>query len=78
LDEADQFYAGPVRWLSGNAAVVTEAQYLVFFDALLAGFPDVREWMLGQGYGEVWRAFNSHWHDDSRRVGDVVVWKREL
>jgi len=20
------------------------------------------------------RFFNSHWHDDSRRVGDVVVW----
>ena len=28
----------------------------------------------GSGYGECWRGFNSHWHDDWRRKGDVVVW----
>jgi len=22
----------------------------------------------------VWRGFNSHWIDDSRREGDIVVW----
>jgi phosphatidylinositol glycan class B len=24
---------------------------------------------------ERWRTFNSHWHDDERRNGDVVVWE---
>ena len=24
---------------------------------------------------EKWRTFNSHWHDDERRSGDVVVWE---
>ncbi len=28
----------------------------------------------GSGYSECWRGFNSHWHDDRRRHGDVVVW----
>ena len=28
----------------------------------------------GSGYGECWRGFNTHWHDDWRRKGDVVVW----
>ena len=26
------------------------------------------------GYSECKRLFNSHWHDDWRRKGDVVVW----
>ncbi|KAI9812540.1 MAG: glycosylphosphatidylinositol anchor biosynthesis [Thelocarpon impressellum] len=26
------------------------------------------------GYRECWRGFNSHWHDDWRRQGDVVAW----
>lgn len=28
----------------------------------------------GSGYSECWRGFNSHWHDDWRRQGDVVAW----
>ncbi|KAH7125283.1 Alg9-like mannosyltransferase family-domain-containing protein [Dendryphion nanum] len=44
---------------------------LVFFGQLendLGGF-------LGATvYRECWRGWNSHWHDDWRRVGDVVVW----
>ncbi|KAH9876079.1 hypothetical protein J1614_003958 [Plenodomus biglobosus] len=46
-------------------------QNLVFFEALegvLKGFLD------GTRYRECWRGFNSQWHDDGRRVGDVVVW----
>ncbi|KAI9794881.1 MAG: glycosylphosphatidylinositol anchor biosynthesis [Peltula sp. TS41687] len=52
-------------------------EYLVFFAQLE---PDLREYFLGAGnvgknkYKECWRAFNSHWHDDWRRRGDVVVW----
>lgn len=25
-------------------------------------------------YRECWRGFNSHWHDDWRREGDVIAW----
>jgi phosphatidylinositol glycan class B len=46
-------------------------QNLVFFAALEDELRDV----LGDTkYKECWRGFNSHFHDDSRRVGDVVVW----
>jgi phosphatidylinositol glycan class B len=46
-------------------------QNLVFFGALEEELRDV----LGQTrYKECWRGFNSHFHDDSRRVGDVIVW----
>ena len=27
-----------------------------------------------EGYQRCWRAFNTHWHDDWRRNGDVVIW----
>ncbi len=45
--------------------------YLIFFQQL----ENVMQTALqGSGYGECWRGFNSHWHDDRRRTGDVVVW----
>ncbi|KAF2759622.1 hypothetical protein EJ05DRAFT_474701 [Pseudovirgaria hyperparasitica] len=115
LDEADQFYADPPRWLAANmrrpvggrlyatdssssssssststsnadkrglpAAMGPGAwtgryawpECIVMFDILLA---DVGGVLGAKGYGEVWRGFNSHWHDDWRRRGDVVVWCR--
>ena len=46
-------------------------EYLAFFHqlepALLAMFRESR-------YTECWRGFNTHWHDDWRRQGDVIVW----
>lgn len=46
-------------------------QNLVFF----AQLEDVLRGVLGDSrYRECWRGFNSHFHDDARRVGDVVVW----
>ncbi|EXJ65019.1 hypothetical protein A1O7_01358 [Cladophialophora yegresii CBS 114405] len=45
--------------------------YLVFFAHLE---PTMQAALRGSAYAECWRAFNSHWHDDARRVGDVVVW----
>lgn len=45
--------------------------YLVFFEQLESV---MRTALQGSGYGECWRGFNSHWHDDWRRKGDVVVW----
>lgn len=46
-------------------------QHLVFFAQLE---PAVRDVLQGSRYRECWRGFNSHWHDDWRRTGDVVVW----
>ncbi|ORY12229.1 Alg9-like mannosyltransferase family-domain-containing protein [Clohesyomyces aquaticus] len=44
---------------------------LVFFEALEE---ELRRYLKGTRYKECWRGFNSHWHDDGRRTGDVVVW----
>jgi GPI mannosyltransferase 3 len=45
--------------------------YLIFF-AQAESTMDVA--LRGSGYAECWRGFNSRWHDDWRRRGDVVVW----
>ncbi|KAF2833999.1 hypothetical protein CC86DRAFT_365741 [Ophiobolus disseminans] len=46
-------------------------QNLVFFAQLE---PVLREVLGDTRYSECWRGFNSHFHDDWRRKGDVVVW----
>ncbi|KAL5412286.1 hypothetical protein PMIN03_004347 [Paraphaeosphaeria minitans] len=46
-------------------------QHLVFFAQLE---PTLKEVLKGSRYRECWRGFNSHWHDDWRRSGDVLVW----
>ncbi|KAL9048736.1 MAG: hypothetical protein Q9162_007576 [Coniocarpon cinnabarinum] len=109
LDEADQFYADPRRWLAENMGPVpsidkpwidegwdvrdapvnsTKApttnafagkgsrpwpRYVVFFEQLERVMHDVVGGARSR-YRECWRGFNSHWHDDWRRKGDVVVW----
>ncbi|KEF52592.1 uncharacterized protein A1O9_11435 [Exophiala aquamarina CBS 119918] len=45
--------------------------YLAFFAQLE---PTLQSALRGSGYMECRRLFNSHWHDDRRRTGDVVVW----
>ncbi|KAF7506351.1 hypothetical protein GJ744_011817 [Endocarpon pusillum] len=45
--------------------------YLIFFSAAEQIMDTALQ---GSGYSECWRGFNSHWHDDLRRRGDVVVW----
>jgi GPI mannosyltransferase 3 len=47
-------------------------EYLVFFGQLE---PEMRRTVGARsGYGECERIWNSHAHDDWRRVGDIVVW----
>lgn len=46
-------------------------QHLVFFEHLEG---TLQEHLAGSRYKECWRGFNSHFHDDTRRVGDVIVW----
>lgn len=45
--------------------------YLVLFQHLE---PILSEVLEGTQYKECWRGFNTHWHDDKRRHGDVIVW----
>ena len=50
-------------------------QYVIFFEQLE---PVIRE-VLGSKdsvYAECHRQFSTHWHDDWRRKGDIVVWCR--
>ena len=47
---------------------------LVFFEQLGDALKSVTASVDGLSYEECWRGFNSHWHDDWRRQGDVVVW----
>lgn len=45
--------------------------YLVFFAQLE---PTLDKLLRGSFYAECYRTFNTDWHDDWRRRGDVVVW----
>jgi len=49
-------------------------EYLVFFQHLE---PQMKVQLKGTPYRECWRGFNTQWHDDWRRQGDVVVWCME-
>lgn len=88
LDEADVFYLDPEGWIRENFGDVEDLEaggrigwpeYMVFFAQLEETLEKAG---LGGGEGRgrgryevVWRGFNTHWHDDWRRVGDVIVWK---
>ncbi|PTU24169.1 hypothetical protein P175DRAFT_0427956 [Aspergillus ochraceoroseus IBT 24754] len=45
--------------------------YLIFFAQLE---PTLNSLLRSSSYGECWRTYNTAWHDDWRRRGDVVVW----
>lgn len=45
--------------------------YLIFFAHLE---PTMKDILRGSFYGECWRTWNTVWHDDWRRKGDMVVW----
>jgi phosphatidylinositol glycan class B len=44
---------------------------LAFFEQLE---PELKDYLEPTRYQECWRGFNSHFHDDWRRQGDVVLW----
>ena len=87
LDEADVFYADPKLWIDmnmgdGNISLIPQdegsaslrrgwPQYLVFFEHLE---PTMNDILPAGKYKECWRGFNTHFHDDWRRTGDVLVW----
>lgn len=90
LDEADVFYADPDAWIRTNMQDTNEItgrsargsntstseqrawpEYLVFFEQLE---PVIKGILIDTAYHECWRGFNTHWHDDWRRQGDVIAW----
>ncbi|KAI5238502.1 hypothetical protein E4T43_07417 [Aureobasidium subglaciale] len=90
MDEADQFYADPTAWMREHVEDTTALktrtigaqidihqeraqwpEHLVFFEQLE---PTMTELLSKTTYEECWRGFNTHWHDDHRRHGDVLVW----
>jgi phosphatidylinositol glycan class B len=71
LDEADIFYENPTSWMEGNLGQGKRSwpEFLVFFEQLEEA---MREALSPRGYRECGRFFNTQWHDDGRRRGDVV------
>jgi hypothetical protein len=63
-DRADHF------WTTGKGRKPWP-DYLAFFAQIE---PALQGALRGSGYGECQKIFNSHWHDDWRRQGDIVVW----
>jgi phosphatidylinositol glycan class B len=71
VDEADEFYKNPRAFVEryiGERKRYAWPERLVAFESL------GNIW--GDGYEVCWKGFNSHWHDDWRRQGDVVVYCR--
>ncbi|KAG0280015.1 glycosylphosphatidylinositol anchor biosynthesis [Linnemannia gamsii] len=79
-DESDIFYEDPVAFMHNlfkersPTTRTPKESHLVFFEDLITTAPDMRVWLDSQGYHECARFFNSHFHDDSRRRGDVLVY----
>ncbi|KAE8351147.1 putative mannosyltransferase [Aspergillus coremiiformis] len=45
--------------------------YLIFFAQMESTLHSL---LRSSSYGECWRTWNTAWHDDSRRRGDIIVW----
>lgn len=77
-DEADRFYDDPKGFLERemNTKERPWPRYIVGFEGIEGWLREYYEGtMKGFKVREKWRTANSHWHDDSRRRGDVVVWE---
>lgn len=71
-DEADRFYMDPSQFLEQEQPErIYQSKHLVLFDSLV---PRISGYLESHGFKECQRFFNSHFHDDARRRGDVVVY----
>lgn len=74
LDVADQFYEDPLMFLNNNnfaESYIWPPSHIVFFEALE---PTIIDYLAENSYRFDRRFFNSHFHDDWRRTGDVIVY----
>jgi phosphatidylinositol glycan class B len=78
-DEADRFYDNMTLFLDTEVGVEGREwppRYVVGFEGIEKGLRGwVDENMEELELKEKWRFGNSDWHDDWRRVGDMVVWE---
>lgn len=77
-DEADRFYNDPVLFLRREIGIAGRRwpRYIVGFEAVEAALEEfTRTSLPGKVMQEKASFFNSHFHDDSRRTGRVVVWE---
>jgi GPI mannosyltransferase 3 len=77
-DEADRFYDAPDEFLRHEVGTETRPwpRYVVGFEGIEGALRRfVEEAMPGKRLRRRWDLFNSHWHDDWRRVGRVVIWE---
>lgn len=79
LDEADVFYEDPAKWLATSMGGSARAwpEYLIFFEHLEDTIKSVMA-KDDRGYRECGRFFNTQWHDDGRRRGDVILYCMEV
>lgn len=54
-----------------DPAIHNWPDYLIFFEQLE---PTLQSLLRPSSYSECWRTYNTAWHDDWRRRGDIVVW----
>lgn len=79
-DEADRFFDDQESFLAGEMGREGREwpRYVVGFEGSLDKQALEETWRESVGREkelvEVWRGFNTHWIDDWRREGDVVVW----
>ncbi|KAI9259445.1 Alg9-like mannosyltransferase family-domain-containing protein [Phascolomyces articulosus] len=79
VDEADRFYADPISFLEKEIGQPDRLwpSHLVLFENLLEmEDTKIEQLLTNDGYHECARFFNSHFHDDWRRQGDVLVYCR--
>ena len=77
-DEADRFYDDPAGFLDrevGRGERPWPPRYVVGFEGIEGVLGAWSEERMGRTLGRRWSGWNSHWHDDWRRRGRVVVWE---
>lgn len=73
-DEADQFYDDPSGFLRRDVRIQGTPDYYATFEASQSTLEQY--WTVhGQVYHLERRWFNSHFHDDARRKGDVLLYR---
>lgn len=79
-DESDQFYDDPEKFLRQHILVengkVDRALGLPEYIAIFEPLQEVIEKEMGHKYVEIHRFFNSLFHWDERRRGDIILYKR--
>jgi hypothetical protein len=74
IDDADRFYMDPLGYIRQHD-LLRNKSHVFLYEALLVKWPEI-DYVLQRYYGlhQAKRFFSSHWHPDSRRAGDLIVY----